>query len=116
MRRLLFNPLEQEPYTSGTLDKVNNRFVLDNPLEKNHVYYCKIFSGTDTSITTCIIDTAMMSTSHYTTPFILLNANGNYKYFHGDWYVENKKYITIDTTNDTPSSDDDYIIYIYKLM
>lgn len=115
MRRLLFNPLAQKPYASGELDKVNHRFVIDKPLEENRVYYCKIISNTDVSMTTCIIDTTK-SDSHYTTPFVLLNNAGNYKYFYGDWYVANKKYITIDTTNDTLSSDEDYIIYIYKLM
>lgn len=115
MRRLLFNPLAQKPCASGELDKVNNRFVLDNALKENHVYYCKIISSTDASITTCIIDTTKTD-SHYTTPFVLLNTAGDYKYFHGYLYINNKKYITINTTNDTPSSDDDYIIYIYKLM
>ena len=116
MRRLLFNPLAQQPYASGKLDKVNNRFVIDNPLEENHVYYCKIFSGTDTSLMPCIIDITMKTDTYYTTPFALLNANGDLKYFHGDCYIQEPKYINIDTTNDTISTDDNYDIYIYKLM
>ena len=116
MRRLLFNPLAQQPYASGVLDKSNNQFVLDNPLEEGHLYYCKIFSFTDSSLTTCIIDTTNGIDTHYTTPFVLIDVDTNYKNFYGMWYKNNAKHIVINTASASISTDDDYIIYVYKLI
>lgn len=44
MRRLLFNPLEQEPYTSGEYNINEQKFILDKPLEANHIYYAIVYS------------------------------------------------------------------------
>ena len=45
MRRLLFNPLAQQPYAIGEYNHVSEVFVLDKNLERKQVYYLKIISG-----------------------------------------------------------------------
>ena len=42
MRRLLFNPLAQQPYTSGEYSAQQTAFYIDNEIVDNGLYFCII--------------------------------------------------------------------------
>ena len=113
MRRLLFNPLDQEPYASGEYDKALNQFILDKPVESGHLYYARIISSSLESQTCCLIDASKNSSGIKISPFTFLNNQGFYDVFTGS-IIDN--YLTIDKDVNTPTADEDYIVYIYKLM
>ena len=115
MRRLLFNPLEQQPYSSGEYDATNHKFVLDKPLEDDHLYYGYIV-GTTYGYQSCfLLDTYKKEEiSLYTTPFLFVASDGTLKSFSA--YLEGNKLI-IDTDGTTGvSNEDSYIISIYRSM
>ena len=113
MRRLLFNPLEQEPYTSGEYDILNTKFVLDKSLEYGHLYYARIICTSSNYQTCCLIDTCNYESTIYTTPITLIAANDDYQIFGA--YLENNS-IVVDEGNATMGTTANYIIYIYKLI
>lgn len=113
MRRLLFNPLAQQPYASGEYDNQNSKFVLDKTLEYGHLYYARIICTSADYQTSCLIDSCNYNGTVYTTPITLIAPNGDYKIFGA--YLENNA-IFVDEGNATIGTNDNYIIYIYKLM
>ena len=113
MRRLLFNPLDQESYASGEYDAQNVKFVLDKSLEYGHLYYARIICTTTAYQTCCLIDTCNYSGEIWTTPFAFIASNDDFKTLNA--YLENNT-IVIDGGNGAPSGTEKYSIYIYKLM
>lgn len=70
MRRLLFNPLAQEPYASGKYDQVNKYFYIDRALETGFYTYLIVEndgSGQDTIHNGNIyFETKLINNSHST--------------------------------------------------
>ena len=119
MRRLLFNPLEQQPYASGEYAANSNgiaRFTLDKPIEQGHLYYGRIVSSSAANETLLILDTLDTSVEEYvTTPFIMFASDGIPNHFYGT-ATKGSKYIDVDRKLKIPTADESYIICIYQLM
>lgn len=116
MRRLLFNPLAQKPYASGEYNNTNVNFVLDKSLEDEHLYYGHIVGKTYGYQSCFLLDTHKKyeTVLFYTTPFVFVASDGTLKSFTA-WLEDNK--LTIETDGTTGvSNEDNYIIYIYRLM
>ena len=111
MRRLLFNPLAQQPYAIGNYNQ--NKFVLDKPLEYGHIYYCVIYNEIERHQTSCFINTTYKADTPITTPFNLHDIDGVNNIFCAK-YMDNELIIMDD--NLTPTHNNDYVIYVYKLM
>ena len=56
MRRLLFNPLAQQPYASGEYDSLYTRFVIDKPLEYGNLYIVQVYNTDLKEVSTTIMD------------------------------------------------------------
>ena len=117
MRRLLFNPLAQEPYASGELDKNNGRFVLNKALEKGHIYIARVFNTDIQEVSTTIIDLSATNYTSAVAPVVVSDENDNATLY------------TLFSQNDTPSYVDfnllesspyptkySFVIYLYKLF
>lgn len=119
MRRLLFNPLAQQPYASGEYYTNSNdiaRFTLDKAIERGHLYYGRIVSSSAANETLLMFDTLDNSVEEYvTTPFIMFDENGIPNHFYGT-AINDSKYIEIDKNLHMPTADEDYTIYIYQLI
>lgn len=110
MRRLLFNPLEQEPYTSGEYNNVKHLFYLDKGLKSGYYTYSIIEwdgSGTDTI---------------YNGNIYIEEASGHTYYGNSVdiklWYTANKGQNRANTSRLDGSFLDDglaYTIYFYKI-
>ena len=117
MRRLLFNPLAQQPYASGELDKIKGQFVLDKALEKGHIYIARVFNTDAEEVSTTILDLPATKYTYTMAPIIVSDMNGN-----STLYV-------LSSSNDTPScvdfvtaegspypTNNSFAIYLYKLF
>ena len=97
MRRLLFNPLAQQPYASGEYDINNQIFILDKPLETGHVYYAVIYS--DARVSTfgpAFIDFRFKKLGQYgATTSIPLIDDSDDTYIFGLRFTKNDKNTTI---------------------
>ena len=113
MRRLLFNPLAQQPYASGVYDIVNHYFVVDKKIELNHVYYLVFETPTSDSQTCAIVDTRNLRYEKLTSAFPFLNANGKYSIFFAKI---DENHITLQGFGVNATSDEEYNVYIYQLM
>ena len=80
MRRLLFNPLAQQPYASGEYDSQNDKFVLDKSLEYGHLYYARIICTSTAYQTCCLIDTCNYAGEVWTTPFTFITSNSDWPF------------------------------------
>ena len=115
MRRLLFNPLAQQPYASGEYKFANKEFVLDKSLEDGHLYYARIICDTFGYQSCFFLDTHNVNEfSCYTTPFVFVASDGTLKSFTAK--VEGNKLIIETNGTADVSNEDSFIIYIYKLM
>ena len=112
MRRMNYNPFEK-PFASGVYDVSLNQFILDKSLESGHLYYARIMSSSLESQTCCLIDTSKNNYAIKTSPFTFLNNQGFYDAFTGS-IIDN--YLTIDKDVNTPTSDENYLVYIYQLI
>lgn len=111
MRRLLFNPLAQQPYATGEYNQY--KFVLDKPLEYGHIYYCVIYNVRERFQTLCFINATYKDDTPITTPFIFYDIDGVNNIFCAK-YMNNALIIMDD--NFTATQNNDYMIYVYKLM
>ena len=111
MRRLLFNPLAQQPYASGEYKQY--KFVLDKPLELGHIYYCVIYDNRERFQTSCFINATHENYTPITTAFNFRDAEGINSIFCAK-YIDNE-IIIVDAIN-TPINDNESVIYVYKLM
>ena len=107
-----YNPFEK-PFASGEYNTQLNEFKLDKELEGGHLYYARIISSSLEAQTCCLIDTFKSMYGFKTTPFTFLNNQGFYDAFTGS-IVRNS--LTIDKDVNTPTSDEEYIVYIYQLI
>ena len=112
MRRMNYNPLNNV-YASGAYNSQLNEFKLDKELESGHLYYARIMSSSLESQTCCLIDTFKNTYGIKTSPFTFLNNQGFYDAFTGSIVGDS---LTIDKDVNTPTSDEDYIAYIYQLI
>ena len=113
MRRLLFNPLAQQPYASGELNMETKQFLLDKKIEYGHLYYARIICTSYEYQTCCLIDACDYKNTIFTTPIAFIGSND-------DFAVANARVdegvLSIDEGSVTISTTNSYIVYIYKLM
>ena len=119
MRRLLFNPLAQQPYASGEYDIQYQKFILDKPLELNHVYYAVVYStGRKSTFGPTFIDFRFKKFEQQgvITSIPLYNDTDDV-YIFGLIFLENDINVNVVNPSVTPStSDEGFKIYIYKLI
>ncbi len=118
MRRLLFNPLAQQPYATGEYSAQQQVFILDNPIVDTGLYFCII---TRTSVGEQIKHDCCLI--YFNEPkhskdveYITLGATPSYTLFTSTIYPRN--YITIRNLIDDSVIDSsyEYTIYLYKVI
>ena len=118
MRRMNYNPFEK-PFASGEYDINNQRFLLDKPIDANHVYYAVIYSdGRISSFGPAFVDFRFKKIGQkYAITSIPLIDNSDDTYIFGLRFAENDKNVDVIHPAVTPStSDEGFVIYIYQLM
>ena len=118
MRRLLFNPLAQQPYASGEYSAIQKAFILDNPIVDNGLYFCIITAtstGEQIAHECCFL---YLNEPKHTenVEYITLGVTYSYKLFIST--IDSKKYVTIRNLLDDSVIDSslEYTIYLYKVI
>lgn len=116
MRRLLFNPLVQQPYARGEYEPSTHRFVLDKEIKANHLYYLFIESSSADSSTCALLDTRSTRSMLNTSVFAFIGVSGYERPFHAKASIDSKYITIVLNDSDNPTTDEDYTIYVYQLM
>ena len=120
MRKLLFNPLAQQPYASGEYDPVNKYFLLDKKLEKGLYIYVLHTEETDVQVLVNIglvyLNTNNISADKVRDLDIVyesVNTPYDFKILDGEEdYIRVSNIITNSPIDDSYN----YTIYLYKVF
>ena len=113
-----YNPLEK-PFASGKYVQEGQKFVLDKPLEANHIYYAIVYSDSRTaSFGPALFDFRCKEFNQPTAvSSIPLIDDVDDTYIFGLRADINYNFIEVIHPTITPStSDEGFVIYIYQLM
>lgn len=117
MRRLLFNPLAQQPYASGELDKIKAQFVLDKPLEKGHMYIARVFNTDIQEVSTTIIDLSVTNYTSSMAPVMVSDKNDNATLYVLFSQSDTPSYVDFVLAENSPyETNYSFVIYLYKLF
>ena len=112
MRRMNYNPLNNV-YASGEYEHSLQAFFLDKNFEPNHVYYLKIFNGSN-SYGPAIID--FRNNEDYNTSIIIIKDQTDVPHIYGvSCEVGNNK-IAMYKIDKPLDAGEKYLIYVYQLI